>query len=139
MKNSHLFVMDTNALVSAFLLSHSVSRLAFDKAADAGMIATSNEAFAEFREVFLRKKFNKYLPLVEREEIVDSIDEIVVFFAVSETITDCRDPKDNKFLELAVSANASCIITGDEDLLVLHPYRKISIMNASSFVNHFAV
>ncbi len=131
--------MDTNALVSAFLLPASVSRLAFDKAADAGMIATSNEAFAEFREVFLRKKFNKYLPLVERAEIIDSINEIVVFFTISEIITDCRDPKDNKFLELAVSANASCIITGDNDLLVLHPYRNISIINASYFINHFTV
>jgi len=58
-------------------------------------------------------------------------------FAPEIEITDCRDPKDNKFLELAVTANASCIITGDDDLLVLHPFRNIPILNASDFLNNF--
>jgi predicted nucleic acid-binding protein len=30
---------------------------------------------------------------------------------------------------------ASCIITGDDDLLVLHPFRGIPIVNASDFLN----
>ena len=51
-------------------------------------------------------------------------------------ITDCCDPKDNKFLELAVAANASCLITGDNDLLVLHPFRNIPILNATDFLNN---
>ena len=59
------------------------------------------------------------------------------FFSPTEIITDCRDPKDNKFLELAVAANASCIITGDKDLLVLHPFRNIPILNAVDFINRF--
>jgi putative PIN family toxin of toxin-antitoxin system len=53
------------------------------------------------------------------------------------SFTDCRDTKDNKFLELAVSANASCIITGDKDLLVLNPFRGIPILNAADFLNNF--
>ena len=53
------------------------------------------------------------------------------------SVTDCRDPKDNKFLELAISADASCIITGDKDLLVLHPFRDIPILNAVDFLNSF--
>lgn len=61
----------------------------------------------------------------------------MVFFNPKETITDCRDPKNNKFLELAVAANASCIITGDEDLLILHPFRNIPILNASGFLHKF--
>ena len=52
-------------------------------------------------------------------------------------VTDCRDPKDNKFLELAVSANASCIITGDKDLLILNPFRGIDILNAADFLNKY--
>jgi uncharacterized protein len=62
---------------------------------------------------------------------------LAVFSEISETVTDCRDPKDNKFLELAISANASCIITGDKDLLILHPFRNISILNAVDFINNF--
>lgn len=49
----------------------------------------------------------------------------------------CRDPKDNKFLELAVASNASCIITGDKDLLILHPFRNIPILNAFDFLNNY--
>lgn len=53
------------------------------------------------------------------------------------SITDCRDPKDNKYLELAISANASCIISADKDLLVLHPFRGIPILNAVDFIDNF--
>jgi putative PIN family toxin of toxin-antitoxin system len=42
---------------------------------------------------------------------------------INETIDICRDPKDNKFLELAISGKATHIITGDKDLLELHPFR----------------
>ena len=53
---------------------------------------------------------------------------------VTNSITDCRDPKDNKFLELAVSDNATHIITGDSDLLTLHPFRGIVIVTPEDFV-----
>jgi predicted nucleic acid-binding protein len=53
------------------------------------------------------------------------------------TITACRDPKDNKFLELAFAANASCIITGDKDLLILHPFKNIPIVSASDFLKSY--
>ncbi|MGN6530740.1 MAG: PIN domain-containing protein [Ginsengibacter sp.] len=45
--------------------------------------------------------------------------------------------KDNKYLELAVHYKASCIITGDKDLLVLHPFRNIPILTASDFLQTF--
>jgi len=64
--------------------------------------------------------------------------KLLAFFSETlEAITDCRDPEDNKFLELAVSANASCIITGDKDLLILHPFRNIPILNAVDFINNY--
>ena len=62
---------------------------------------------------------------------------LAFFGEISETITECRDPNDDKFLELAVSTNASCIVTGDKDLLVLHPFRGIPILNAADFFNNF--
>ncbi len=55
--------------------------------------------------------------------------------SVTSVITDCRDPKDNKFLELAIDGNADYIITGDSDLLILHPYRGISIVTTSEFLS----
>ncbi len=50
------------------------------------------------------------------------------------TITACRDPKDNKFLEAAVESNADAIVTGDSDLLVLHPFQRIPILRPAEFL-----
>jgi len=49
-------------------------------------------------------------------------------------VHDCRDPKDNKFLEVAVNGEADVMVTGDEDLLVLNPYRGIRIVSPSAYV-----
>lgn len=54
--------------------------------------------------------------------------------AIYEPITDCRDEKDNMILEEAVYGNAKFIVTGDEDLLVLDPYRWIRIITLRSFI-----
>lgn len=40
------------------------------------------------------------------------------------------------FLELAALGNAVCIITGDEDLLVLNPFRNTTILNSRDFLTH---
>jgi putative PIN family toxin of toxin-antitoxin system len=53
-----------------------------------------------------------------------------------ETIAACRDRKDNIFLELALAADASYLISGDPDLLVLHPFRGIPIISASDFLQN---
>jgi predicted nucleic acid-binding protein len=76
--------------------------------------------------------------LVEGTTTATAMDRaVILFFSPDESITACRDSKDNKFLELAVAANASCIITGDKDLLALNPFRGIPILNAVDFMNNF--
>ena len=52
---------------------------------------------------------------------------------IIEAVTGCRDPDDDKFLELAVNGRADLILTGDSDLLVLDPFRGISIVAPVSF------
>jgi uncharacterized protein len=52
---------------------------------------------------------------------------------ITETIIDCRDPKDNKFLEVGVCGHADAIITGDQDLLAMSPYRGIAIITPRDF------
>ena len=46
----------------------------------------------------------------------------------------CRDPRDDKFLELAVSSNAQVIVSGDEDLLTLSPFERIPIVSPARFL-----
>lgn len=136
MKNN-FFVIDTNILISAILFEHSSPTSAFDKIKRLGKIPASFETYNELCDVIVPPKFDKYVSLKMRLVILKEIKDLLIFHEISEAITECRDPKDNKFLELAISANTSSIITGDKDLLVLHPFRGIPILNAINFINNF--
>lgn len=133
-------MLDTNALISGALIATSVNALALDAALDNGRLAMSEPALQEFIEVIFRHKFDKYfINDTERLEAINKIERNAVFFLPTEIITTCRDIRDNKFLELAVAACASCIITGDKDLLILHPFRNISILSAAEFLGTFSI
>jgi putative PIN family toxin of toxin-antitoxin system len=53
---------------------------------------------------------------------------------IVERITACRDPTDDKFLELAVNGRADLIVSGDADLLALNPFHGIPIVTPAVFV-----
>jgi putative PIN family toxin of toxin-antitoxin system len=138
MKKNKLFVLDANTLISAFLLSRtSIAAQAYYKIKSDGHIIVSDETFDEFTNVFIRPKFDRYLSLDKRLIIIEDLKSIIKVITVSIKINSCRDPKDNKFLELAVEAGAACIVTGDKDLLVLHPYAGIPILTAADFLRTF--
>lgn len=66
-----LFVIDTNILISAVILPNSKARKALNKARKEGRIVVSQKSADEFTEVLIRPKFDKYLPLDIRLEIID--------------------------------------------------------------------
>ncbi len=136
MKND-FFVFDINTLISAFLIKSSTTRKALEKAIETGKICANHETYNELCEVLLRPRFDKYLTLDSKLLVLKEFKELSIFNEISERIYDCRDPKDNKFLELAVTVHAACLISGDKDLLVLHPFRGIPILNATDFLNNF--
>src|SRR5690606_20919273 len=94
----------------------------------------SDEIVAEYVIVFSREKFNRWVKMETRIDFIENIISNSISINPAQTITACRDPKDDKYLSLAVSAQASCIITGDKDLLVLHPFDKIPILNPTDFL-----
>ena len=57
---------------------------------------------------------------------------------VTERITACRDPHDDKFLELAVNGLADLIVSGDADLLALNPFRDIPILTPAAIMQRMA-
>ncbi len=127
-------VIDTSVAISAVLLPRSAPRQAFDLAVSKGRLLLSVLVVAELDEVLRRPKFNKYVSEEDRLEFLAALVREAEIVAIAETITACRDPKDDKFLELAVSGNASHIISGDADLLVLHPFRGIAIVTPHAFL-----
>ena len=134
MTNKPRFVFDTNTLVSALLFKESVPRKAFNRAMESGVILISLDVVAELNDVLSRKKFNKYVTEEERIEFLILLLHETVFVEVKENIVECRDQRDDKFLELAVCGNSQYIISGDADLLVLHPFRNISIVTPRDFL-----
>ncbi len=134
MTNNRRFVFDTNVLISAFLFSQSKPRQALDQATVIGVIVLSNSVLSELEEVLYRPKFDRYLTKERRQEFIEDLTENAQFIDVTEQINECRDPKDNKYLELALSGQAECIVTGDDDLLVLNPWRGIEILTVQEFL-----
>ena len=135
--NDPLFVVDTNCFISANLIENSISAICFDRILSIGTIAMSDSIFAEYTEVLYRKKLDKYLTNTKRKTALSYLKKNSVFFNVIERIELCKDPKDNMFLELAVACSASCIISGDPHLLILHPFGSIPVLNAVDFIKAF--
>jgi len=98
----------------------------------------SDATSQELQEVLTRSKFDKYISLDIRYQFLTKIKLESEQIFISELIKECRDPKDNKFLEVAFNGKATHIITGDQDLLELHPFRGISILTPRQFLqlNH---
>jgi uncharacterized protein len=109
-----------------------------DWVAQQGTILTSESAFAELVSVRLRPRFERYGTLLERETFLELFASRAEFVEISEPIVACRDPKDDQYLALAINGGAECIVTGDDDLLVLHPFRSIPILTARSFLEKVA-
>lgn len=134
MKNK-LFVFDTNTLISALIFKNSIPAKAFKKALVIGRILLSNEVFDEITEVLYRDKFRKYFSVQKAELFILLLHQEAVFIEdTKKPINVCRDPKDNKFLELAIAAEAECIVSSDKDLQILNPFQGIPILPPKQFL-----
>jgi len=76
----------------------------------------SSATVAELNNVLRRPRFDSYVHEDERLEFLAVLVRDAEVVEVTEVVTDCRDPKDNKFLEVALDGEATHIISGDEDL-----------------------
>jgi putative PIN family toxin of toxin-antitoxin system len=88
----------------------------------------------ELADVLARPKFDAYASLEDRQQFLRLLGRIAEMVPVVHTIRICRDPRDDKFLELAVNGEADLLVTGDGDLLALHPFRGIPIITPAAYV-----
>jgi putative PIN family toxin of toxin-antitoxin system len=127
-------VIDTNVLISRFLKRNSVPAQAVAKAARSSVVLVSTATFAEVETVFQRRKFDSFFTLARRREMLDEFRILASFVPIPTPIRACRDPRDDKFLEVAVHGRADLILTGDADLLALHPFRGIAILTPAEYL-----
>lgn len=127
-------VVDTNVLVSAALLPQSMSARALEHALEDFQLVQSADTLAELVDVIMRPKFFRYLDEERRSHFLFLMAQVSELINVQTCVTECIDQKDNKFLELAIDANARVIISGDSHLLDLHPFRGIAIVAPTDFM-----
>jgi uncharacterized protein len=132
-------VLDTGTLVSAALRVGSVPHQALLKALGSCELCASGATLNELEQVLKRDKFDRYLDVETRLSFVALVRQHAHLFAVLEadelTVQPaCRDPKDNQFLTLALACEADAIISSDNDLLALDPWRSIPVLTPAGFV-----
>ena len=137
MTSAPRIVFDTSTLVAVCIYPDREPAQIFRKALLKFEAVASPDTLEEVSAVLARPKFNAWRSAEQRREWVKqyamSVDEVTP----SVTIADCRDGKDNKFLELAVSSTASIIVSSDDDLLDLHPYHGIEIITLRELKERF--
>src|SRR5579863_2355484 len=127
-------VADSNALVSRLLLPSSVPGRAVRKAVDNGVLLVSDATMNELADVLARPKFDRYISLEDRQQFLRLLGRLAEFVPIVYPVRECRDPKDDKFLEAALNGKAGLILTGDADLLALHPWQGIAILPPAQYL-----
>ena len=132
MTGSLRVVLDTNVLVSAALTPDGQARRTVDLVARRGLVLFSDATYAELLDVLARPRLRRYLPPERAEEFARRIVTVASRVVPVETIRACRDPKDDPFLDVAVGGRADFLVSGDLDLLVLHPFRGIPVLTPAA-------
>ena len=128
------FVFDTNVLVSAVLSKTSVPRQAMNLARARGKLLLSWPTILELQDVLSRSRFERYVTDAERQLFTAFLIREAELVEILDTVSECRDPRDNKFLEAVTNGKASCLVSGDQDLLVLNPFRGVPVITPAEFL-----
>jgi len=126
-------VIDTNVLISAALKDQSMPALAVHMVQRQGTFLKSPATEHQLFAVLDRPHFAALIAPATHIWLRNlfSAAELVT---IIERVSACRDPTDDKFLDLAVNGRADIIVSGDADLLALNPFREIPILAPAEFV-----
>jgi putative PIN family toxin of toxin-antitoxin system len=127
-------VVDTNVFASAIIFPGSVPRQVVDHSLDHGVVIFSEATMTELAEVLSRSKFNSFVSRADRELFLAQVESVAEFVPIIQLVRACRDPKDDKFLEVALNGRADVIITGDADLLGMLPWRGIAVLSPAKYL-----
>jgi uncharacterized protein len=130
-------VVDTGVFISALIRRQGTTGDTLRALRDGRFIAIyTTDIIVELIDVLGRAKFRaKYH--IEPDDITALVNLIRLrgeLMTPTQKVSACRDPKDNKFLEAALSSQADCIVSGDADLLDLNPFEGISILRPAEFL-----
>jgi len=130
-------VIDTGVFVSALIRKQGTTGDVLRALRDGRFTAIySTDIVVEIIDVLGRSQFRtKYH--IEPDDITALVNLIRLrgeLVTPTRKVTACRDPKDGKFIEAALEAQADCIVSGDADLLTLNPFEEIPILRPAEFL-----
>lgn len=126
-------ILDTNLLISAIGWEGKPQQILDYCLENKFKNVTSPQILGEVRDVLFRKKFD-FIGKDKKDEFLLLLSELSEIASPKHRVSICRDKDDNKFLELALSADVNIIVSGDDDLLVLKEYKGIKVLSASQFL-----
>ena len=128
-------VVDTNVLISAALRGGSAPRRVLHAIqTNGGVLLFANETFDELRSRLLRPKFDRYVTPQGRLGFLGQVISVSEWVAITGATLGCRDPDDDRLLEAALLGEATCLVTGDRDLLAMNPFRGIPVLAPAVFL-----
>lgn len=127
-------ILDTNVIISGIMFKGNAIRRLLLFALNEYQLIFSQTTWDELASVLQLDAFEKHMPLGARLRVLAQLAGQVQVVDSTSIVTNCRYPKDNKFLALALDANVITIVTGDNDLKVLHPYKGIAIQSPADFM-----
>jgi putative PIN family toxin of toxin-antitoxin system len=133
MPDARRLILDTNVVLNGLLFPGSTPGRALVKA-QADDVLASDATLLELVEVMSRSRFDRYVERGVRQQLVAEFVNICIAVEIASPIRACRDPQDDKFLEIAVNGRADAIVTGDQDLLVLNPFQGIPILSPAGYL-----
>ena len=127
------YVLDTNILISAALMPGKPFQV-LQHVLETSVVIFSNETFEEILTRLMRPEFDRYISQATRQRFLTDLEAVADWTAITGALRACRDADDDKILETALAAGAECIVIGDQDLLLLHPFQGVAIMTPEAFL-----
>ena len=129
-------IIDTNVWIS-FLIGKRMAYLKDLIVNKQIKIVLTEQLLEEIRQVTSKEKISKYFPKKQVDELIDLLKQIAEVKIIKNQHFICRDVKDNFLLDLSDQSKADFLITGDNDLLILDPFKKTRIVTPSDFEKIF--
>lgn len=128
-------VLDTNILVSALIGNSYPKQIIYDCIFNQKIkVCVSPQILKEYNEVLNRPKFDKFKNFKEKALILlKYLEEITEYFEPTFKLDFISDEADNRFLELALTANAQFIVTGNFTDFNFSEYESIKIVSPKYF------
>lgn len=139
MSAAALVILDTNVFVSTALRPHSVPAQVFHAVLERGHFAICEQSVAELERVLSRPKLDRFATRQRRTALLAQVRAVGVPFMIWTEHLEaargaCRDSDDELFLALALAADVATIVTGDDDLLSLTPWRGVAICTPAQYL-----